>query len=71
MLQSNLFSFDYYLNLSQQEKFLLNLDEQGRTVREILLKDIRASEDYLILIGVTSLTNLIDAFGSTDYPKLR
>jgi phosphatidylserine/phosphatidylglycerophosphate/cardiolipin synthase-like enzyme len=44
---------------------------QGRRVRDILLSDIRNSEKYLILTGFTSLSNLIDVFGTVDYPKLQ
>lgn len=71
MKTPNLFDFNYLLDLPKQEDFPLNLREQGRTVREILLKDIKNSENYLILTGFTSLSNLIDVFGTTDYPKLK
>lgn len=70
MKASNLFDFNFNLDLPSQEDFPLNLREQGRTVREILLKDIRSSEKYLILTGFASLANLIDIFGAVDYPKL-
>lgn len=40
-------------------------------MRDILLKDIKSSENYLILTGFTSLSNLIDVFGAADYPKLQ
>ena len=71
MASPNLFDFNYKLDLPGQEDFPLNLREQGRRVREILLKDIQDSEDYLILTGFTSLSNLIAVFGATDYPKLQ
>ena len=71
MLDRNLFDYDFTLDLPDQEQFPLNLSKQGRIVRDILLKDIRNSEDYLILTGFTSLSNLIDVFGTVDYPKLR
>lgn len=71
MKAPNLFDFNYQLDLPGQEDFPLNLREQGREVRDILLKDIKNSESYLILTGFTSLSNLIDVFGTTDYPKLQ
>jgi phosphatidylserine/phosphatidylglycerophosphate/cardiolipin synthase-like enzyme len=67
----DLFDFNYKLDLPTQEDYPLNLKEQNRTVREILLKDIRSSSDYLILTGFTSLSSLIDVFGTVDYPKLK
>ncbi len=71
MANPNLFDFNYNLDLPGQEKFPLNLKEQGRTVRDILVKDIKYSENYIILTGFTSLSNLIDIFGTIDYPKLQ
>lgn len=71
MKATNLFDFNYHLDLPGQEDFPLNLREQGRIVRDILLRDIKNSESYLILTGFTSLSNLIDVFGATDYPKLQ
>jgi superfamily II DNA or RNA helicase len=66
-----LFDFNYKLDLPRQEDFPLNLKEQHRNVREILLKDIRDSSNFLILTGFTSLSTLIDVFGSADYPNLK
>ncbi|MGK9119062.1 SNF2-related protein [Olivibacter jilunii] len=71
MPKLDLFDFNYHLDLPGQDEFPLNLREQGRAVRHILLKDIKNSENYLILTGFTSLSNLIDVFGATDYPKLQ
>src|SRR5690606_22462605 len=71
MAKPNLFDFNYHLDLPGQEDFPLNLREQGRRVRDILLKDIQNSESYIILTGFTSLSNLISIFGATDYPKLQ
>lgn len=71
MQKPNLFDFNYQLNLPDQEDFPLNLREQGRRVRDILLKDIQNSQDYLILTGFTSLSNLIAVFGTIDYLKLK
>nr|WP_295922239.1 SNF2-related protein [uncultured Dyadobacter sp.] len=71
MKSPNLLDHNYNLDLPKQEDFPLNLKEDGRTVRELLLKDIRESSDYLILTGFTSLSMLIDVFGATDYPQLQ
>lgn len=71
MAQPNLFDFDFSLDLPAQDKFPLNLSAQGRRVRDIIVKDIKGSEDYLIITGFTSLANLIDIFGTEDYPKLK
>jgi len=71
MESPNLFDFNFNLDLPSQDNFPLNLREQGRTVRDILLRDVKNSETYLILTGFTSLSNLINVFGATDYPKLK
>lgn len=71
MSKLNLFDFNYSLDLPDQVKFPLNLREQARTVSDILLNDIQNTEDYIILTGFTSLSNLIDVFGTKDYPKLK
>ncbi|MDN3587175.1 SNF2-related protein [Pedobacter aquatilis] len=71
MSKPNLFDFNYTLDLPDQAKFPLNLREQARTVSDILLNDIQNTEDYVILTGFTSLSNLIDIFGTKDYPKLK
>jgi hypothetical protein len=63
MPNPSIFDFNFHLDLPSQEQFPLNHHEQGRTVREILLKDIRASEEYLILAVFTYLVNLIDVLG--------
>lgn len=71
MRAKDLFSYDYTIVLPGQDQFPLNISQQGRNVREILLKDIRRSDDYIIITGFTSLSNLIEIFGSEDYPKLK
>lgn len=71
MSKPNLFDFNYSLDLPDQAKFPLNLREQARTVSDILLNDIQNTDDYIILTGFTSLSNLIDVFGTKDYPKLK
>jgi superfamily II DNA or RNA helicase len=71
MPSSDLFDFDYSLNLPDQSKYPINLTKKGLMVREVLLKDIHTSGDYLIVTGFTSLANLISIFGSTDFKDLR
>src|SRR5262245_36530979 len=70
MKAPDLFDFNFQLDLPRQENFPLNLREQGRAVRDILVRDIKNSESYLIITGFTSLANLIDVFGTAEYPKL-
>lgn len=70
MARKNLFDFDYNLGLPDNERFPLNESKEGRMVRQILLKDINNSTEYLIVTGFTSLANLIDIFGSNDFPNL-
>lgn len=55
------------------EKFPLNWDHYGenRTVDHEVDKDIENSDDYLVITGFTSLSNLIDKFGSRDYSNLK
>lgn len=71
MRHKNLFDFDYNLKLPPQDKFPLNIGLQGRTVKDILLQDIRSSEEYIIITGFTSLANLIEILGSVSYPNLK
>ncbi len=53
-----------------QEEFPLNIKLIKRTTEAILHKDIQNSTDYLIITGFTSLSNLVDLFGSKDFEKL-
>jgi len=71
MARKNLFDFDFSIDLPDNNRFPLNESKQGRMVRQILLKDIQASEQYLIVTGFTSLSNLIDIFGSNDFLNLK
>jgi superfamily II DNA or RNA helicase len=71
MQKKTLFDFDFSINLPGQEKFPINETRQDRTVREILLKDIRVSEDYLIITGFTSLSQLVEIFGAGQFSVLR
>lgn len=54
-----------------QKKYPLNIKVLGRNVEELVLNDIRASADYLIITGFTSLSHLVDVFGNNEYPKLQ
>lgn len=71
MKQPNLFDHNHSIPVPGQEQFPLNLKEQGRNVREVLKRDISNSENYLVITGFTSLSNIIEIFGATSYPKLK
>lgn len=53
-----------------QRLFPLNLRLLERTVESIVYKDIEASTAYIIVTGFTSLSNLVDLFGSKDFQNL-
>tara|TARA_R110001599_G_C12256926_1_gene660133 strand:+ start:590 stop:3820 length:3231 start_codon:yes stop_codon:yes gene_type:complete len=55
------------------DKFPLNWQYNGenRTVDHEVENDIAESDDYLVITGFTSLSNLIDKFGSKSYPHLK
>lgn len=55
----------------ENEKFPLNQKNRGRSVEAIVYNDIKNSKDYIIVTGFTSLSNLIDFFGSQDFEKLK
>lgn len=55
----------------EQEGYPLNLKSLGRNVQSVIYGDIDKSEDFLIVTGFTSLSNLIDLFGSKDHPQLK
>ncbi len=52
-------------------KFPLNIKSQARTTESILHEDIKNSTSYIIITGFTSLSNLVDLFGSKDFEKLK
>lgn len=58
-------------NWPAQETFPLNLNDIGRKVESVVHHDIENSEEYMIITGFTSLSKLVDTFGSNDYEKLR
>jgi superfamily II DNA or RNA helicase len=45
-----------------QEDFPIN--EDGRKIKDIILEDLKASKEYLIITGFTSLANIVEVFGS-------
>jgi superfamily II DNA or RNA helicase len=53
-----------------QEGYPLNIRSAGRTVESVVYGDISDSSAFLILTGFTSLSNLVDLFGSKDHPQL-
>lgn len=70
-MPKELFEHDYSRKWPDQNKFPLNEETQGSHVKEVLLKDIHSSKDLLIITGFTSLSNLVETFGTTDYPQLK
>lgn len=54
----------------EQEQFPLNLPAHKRAVQTIIYNDIKESKEFLILTGFTSLSNLIDFFGSEEFDRL-
>ncbi|RBQ07808.1 hypothetical protein DRW42_09390 [Pedobacter miscanthi] len=54
-----------------QDVFPLNLKSPSRTVRNVIYPDIEDSAEYIIVTGFTSLSNLIDLFGSKDFKNNR
>lgn len=55
----------------ENEKFPLNQKGIKRSVESIVYQDIDNSDGYLIVTGFTSLSNIIDFFGSNDFKKLK
>lgn len=53
------------------ELFPLNKKIGTRTVEQVVSRDIVDSSKYLIITGFTSLSNLVDFFGSREFEKLR
>ncbi|MEM8937884.1 MAG: SNF2-related protein [Bacteroidota bacterium] len=70
-------SFDFSTEYQQllhkwppNEEFPLNIKDY-QTVEEIILEDLKHSRFFTIITGFTSLSYLIDTFGSSDYPELK
>ena len=70
-MSKDLFDYNFRRQWPDQNKFPINEDTQGFQVKGILSKDIKNSENFLIITGFTSLSNLVETFGTTDYPKLK
>lgn len=56
-MAKDLFDHSYDRNWPDQFKFPLNEETTGYKVREPLLKDIDASENFIIITGFTSYTD--------------
>lgn len=54
-----------------QEKFPLNIDDLGRSVYKILTDDLLEARDCLIVTGFTSLSKIVDAFGTNKFDNLK
>ena len=66
------FEFDFEkVKWPNNKKFPLNQKNRKRSVETIVYNDIISSEDYIIVTGFTSLSNLIDFFGSQDFERLK
>ncbi|MFH4964754.1 SNF2-related protein [Gaetbulibacter sp. M235] len=52
------------------EEFPLNIKDY-QTVEEVVLEDLEYSKSFTVITGYTSLSYLIDTFGSIDYPNLK
>lgn len=57
-------------NWPDQQSFPLNLRDQLRKVSSVINRDLEDSENFLIITGFTSLSNLIDTFGTGRFPNL-
>ena len=55
----------------EHDKFPLNQRSRNRYVEPIIYNDIENSENYIIVTGFTSLSNIVDFFGSKDFNKLK
>jgi len=65
-------SFDFEAHKwPDQVLFPLNLKSYNRTVESVVYKDIEESSEYIIITGFTSLSNLVDLFGSKDFQNLK
>ncbi|MES2373372.1 MAG: SNF2-related protein [Bacteroidota bacterium] len=52
-------------------RYPLNRKKGNATVEEVIYSDIEKSVGYLIITGFTSLSNLVDYFGSNEFEKLK
>lgn len=51
--------------------FPLNRKVDSATVEDVIYPDIENSQHYLVVTGFTSLSNLVDYFGSSEFNKLQ
>src|SRR5690606_22033080 len=51
--------------------FPLNRKVGSSTVEDLIYHDIERSQHYLIITGFTSLSNLVDYFGSGEFERLQ
>jgi len=67
------FESGYPSDWPDNSKYPLNINGHGekRTVDDEVQKDLDASSEYLIVTGFTSLSNIIDKFGSVDRSNLQ
>lgn len=54
-----------------QSEIPINLDFPERVVEEVVLGDLNRAREFTITTGYTSLSYLIDCFGSKDYPNVK
>jgi superfamily II DNA or RNA helicase len=65
-------SFDFEaVKWPDHESFPLNKKKGNATVEDVIYRDIEDSINYLIITGFTSLSNLVDYFGSREFEKLQ
>jgi len=65
-------SFDFEADKwPDHESFPLNRKKGNATVEDVIYRDIENSIKYLIITGFTSLSNLVDYFGSREFEKLQ
>ncbi|MDO6433020.1 SNF2-related protein [Flavitalea sp. BT771] len=55
----------------EHTSFPLNKKVGNATVEDVIYTDIETSTNYLIITGFTSLSNLVDYFGSNEFAKLK
>ncbi|GAA5084258.1 hypothetical protein GCM10023210_03910 [Chryseobacterium ginsengisoli] len=70
---SNIFQTEFNFDIVKwpdQLLFPINIKHE-RAVKTIVYKDIESSSEYIIVTGFTSLSNLIDLFGSKDFTNLQ
>lgn len=54
-----------------QEKFPLNIPDSGKKVNTVLEEDLLRSKEFLIVTGFTSLSKIVEAFGTNRFDNLR